>query len=1340
MLFRSKNKDIAIVPLSYRYFAGSWESAIYPYLRKRYGHLKSWGLTPQGVYKPGSDIQYKIFIRNESLDSITLPPKDLTYGITILDPTGKVFKEIKSIKLTEFGTYAGTLQTSKLFPSGEYHAYITIDDNGDINKINSFNFIVADFTPSPFKSLTNLNKKSYQKGDNLIVEGAAQMHSGGAYTGNDARIIVNLTAKRFQPSNSKYKSFDFDDANYSDQNIAISNTTEKLNQTGQREIKLKLDHEIPNGTLFVETAVRDDRGKFISSRSVAEYFGQDKFLGGKLDKWSYRVGDDVEINHVVLDSNSALFKKSKVEVEVFWESVTAAKVKSSGNAYITKYNRSWESVHKCEIIIKDEDENICEFEPKKPGYYKVMSKIANGKSQWSESFYVVGSGQFLWGGDDTDHLTLVSENESVKIKDNVKVLVKNPFPKAKALITIERYGILDQWIEDIDESAHMLEFKIKPDYLPGFYVSVNLFSHRASESKGFGKLDLGKPSMKTGYLKFEVKDDYKVIDIDINSNKKEYYPGESVELEFEAEAKNGKLADVEIAIAVIDESVFDLIRGGETYFDPYKGLFELDSLDVQTFSLIKNLIGKQKFEKKGANQGGDGGGPSKVRSFIDYLAYWNPSVELKNGEGKIQFKLPDNLTGWKVLAIATDKADRMGLSTSRFISNLPTEIRAALPNQLIEGDQFKARFTVMNREDKKRTLNIEMQVNGVVEGDENQRNQKASLILEPGERKYVEMNIDVGKVKALRSNEKGELRFLVKAGDSIHQDIFTKIISVDKKRPSSVATTYGKILENSQELIDIKFPNDIYTDIGGLEVTGTTTLLGQLEDGFRYLKDYPYQCWEQKISKAVGAAQFIKLNHYFKDKLLWKDADKLVKQTIKEAANFQLKNGAMSYYGKYESAYLSAFTLNAFAWLESYGYTIPEKIKDQLIDFNKKLLKERLFSKYWNLNMRSTTRAISLAGLSEFGVLKPEELSRFWPRFENMSKFGQFHFYQAAINLRSSLSNDSLEKLLGSLIVDAGKVRFNEVKNEKYGMLHSSNKRTQCMALLTTTNAIKKKITEKKVSDLPDKLLRSIISDMKSDADFFDSTQSSLYCLNAMINYANMFESKKPKLNMIVEFKNTSLGTLSFNDFSNEGKMIPYDLKAEDVGKTNQLKIINEGAGTVYYKTQLSYSSKADKKVLNHGIALTKLISVERNQKWIPVTEKMELKRGEIIHIDLYVSIPMSRHFVIIDDPIAGGLEPINTDLANAVNVNNAQQSLNNKNKSNYVHFGSSAYSFYHQELKHDRAVFYSTYLPIGDYHVSYNAQVVATGKFTSMPAIAKEMYYPETNGSTKNQEINIVE
>jgi uncharacterized protein YfaS (alpha-2-macroglobulin family) len=100
-----------------------------------------------------------------------------------------------------------------------------------------------------------------------------------------------------------------------------------------------------------------------------------------------------------------------------------------------------------------------------------------------------------------------------------------------------------------------------------------------------------------------------------------------------------------------------------------------------------------------------------------------------------------------------------------------------------------------------------------------------------------------------------------------------------------------------------------------------------------------------------------------------------------------------------------------------------------------------------------------------------------------------------------------------------------------------------------------------------------------------------------------------------------------------------------------------------------------------------------------------------------------------------GGLEPVNRDLATASKVDSAKAKGQYAGGSFWYKFSDwraysfSYWSFYHKELRHHAARFYSEYLPAGNYHLSYVAQAIAPGKFTVMPVHAEEMYNPDTFG-----------
>jgi uncharacterized protein YfaS (alpha-2-macroglobulin family) len=138
------------------------------------------------------------------------------------------------------------------------------------------------------------------------------------------------------------------------------------------------------------------------------------------------------------------------------------------------------------------------------------------------------------------------------------------------------------------------------------------------------------------------------------------------------------------------------------------------------------------------------------------------------------------------------------------------------------------------------------------------------------------------------------------------------------------------------------------------------------------------------------------------------------------------------------------------------------------------------------------------------------------------------------------------------------------------------------------------------------------------------------------------------------------------------------------------------------------------------------------------------MKRGEVVRVDLYVSAPAARNFVVVNDPLPGGLETVNRDLATASGVDADKGAFQAAGGSWFFKFSDwkgynvSRWSFYHQEMRHDQVRFYADYLPPGNYHLSYTAQAIAEGQFTRMPVLVEEMYDPDVYGKGVMGELNV--
>ncbi|HXF90991.1 MAG TPA: alpha-2-macroglobulin family protein [Candidatus Nitrosotenuis sp.] len=1367
-----KDKDLGLIPLTYDFKIDMWRASgesFWGWSRQKYRHVTSWGTTAQGIYRVGDTIQYKLYLRTYNNNQLTLPPK-ARYDLTLVDPTNKVVHQVEDIKLNEFGAFSGEYPLPKNAMIGWYDFRIKAympdmveerTDNTTGNKpviqptieLYPMRVLVSDFTPAPFKVTVDVNNKVVKPGQELTALTSAKMHAGGAYTNAKAQITAVLEQEVFSSQHPSAQKFAFGRYSSDHKSYTLLQHTGVMNNKGEFEATLKIPaHPIGYGKLTVEGAVHDDRGKSITSRTAVDYFFGEAFLGLRQKEWLLKVNKPAEIEFIAVNMKGEPVKGISGQIVVEKKRTTAAKVKTAGNVYKTNENHEWVEVTR-QAVTSTLNAEIFTFTPKEAGLYRILgsAKDAHGTEQVTElQVYVTGEDFVLWGEETDYYLPLVPERTEYQVDEKVRILVKNPVPHAKAWVTIERFGVIDSFIKELDTNTPIIEFPVKENYLPNFYVSVVMMAPRVEHGPlKIGQLDMGKPICRIGYTGIKVTDKYKYIDLKAKSELEVYKPRDKVKVNVEAKIKNpgAPQEPIELAVVVLDEAVLDLIHGGQNYFDPYDGLYKKEELDLTNFSLLTNLIGRQKFEKKGANPGGDGGVDLNMRNIFKFVSYWNPSLKLgKDHKATIEFEAPDNLTGWRVFVLAATPTDRFGLGEAKFTVNRPTEVRPVMPNLVNEQDKFTAGFSVMNRTDKPRTVQVKIDAQGNALVDQKPVTISQDITLEPFQRTTVTLPIETGQVPL---DQEGIIHFKVYAGDDVDKDATEHKLLVKKMRVLETMAVSGTVRQDSYHL-PIAIPKDIFTDVGGLTLTLSPSLISNIEGTFAYMKTYPYTCWEQKLSKAVMAAYYPRLKPYLPHEFDWSDSKIIPQETLAALPQYQAGNGGIGYFladDKFTDAYLSAFTALALNWLKEEGWTISESSEHNLDKYLDTLLRYDFGQEYYTPTLKATTRALILDALSVKGKVTPDDLERLTQHIPQMSLFGKAAYINAAMRFPGyePMIASLVREILSSFHESSGKIALAETQPEDYSRILSTPLRDTCAMLHTLCRyATTSKQAHDLVGDKPEKLVRTIIESRKGKA-WWPNTQENLFCARALATYSKIYEAERPDIVSEVQLNNQSWGQAKFEDYRDQPRILEKKFTVSDPRNKIDLTVNKQGLGTLYLTSRLSYAPKGQEiKATIAGLEIKREYSLLKDNKWILLKGDMHLNRGDIVRIDLYVMVPANRNFVVLSDPIPGGLEPVNRNLATSSLLGTAKadskpgEGAYYHQVKNWIEFFSSYQGFYHEEMRHDVVRYYSDTLPQGNYHLSYTAQVIADGEFTAPAAFAEEMYNPDIYGRSDSEKVKV--
>lgn len=1266
--------------------------------------LSAFGFTEQGIYKVGDTINYRILVREKTNSGPKLP-KIRKYNFELNSPKGSSLEK-KEITLDEFGSYSGSYKLTDSAEVGNYNIVLKANVGTKSDKyLYPLNITVADFTGARFKVSGKMDKPVYNKKDKeLTLKVNAAFNTKGAYSNAPVSAKLDLHQQGFYPK-EKFNDFKFwlDFSSYDNYSNPIQIGTAKDNTNAKGEASFTFDMPKTNtpfyyGTIRAQITVTDDRGGTISENVSSPYYGTTYFVGIKSENEFLTENKKSKFEFIVIDKDSKPIKDAEIKVSLIKNETKTARFKGPGSAYLTDTYTEEVTVDDCRIKSKvGVDMASCNLTPKSSGSYFILAetKDASGnpsRTRWD--LYVQGKDYVPWRAEENYSLEIIPEQEKLLIGDEARFLVKNPYPGATALITIERDGIMESFSKTFNNSTPVISFPVKPEYEGGVYLGVTLATARVPGAKVEDGLDLGKPAFKFGYKKVNIESKESRVDVDVITDKKLYRPQEEVVLT----VKNPTRETLSVTAIILNEEVLNLIHDYKHEYDPYPNFYGMKNFSMMNYSLLLRLIGAQKVETKGDTTGGDGGladfGANNMRTnFKNSLLFKTVKLEPAEAE-KFRIKLPDNLSGWRVLAVSASKDGKFGLSENRFDVNKNIELTPNMPNFVYEDDKVSAGFTVLNRTDSEQTINVRISDGKAV------KNQEVKLA--PFARESVFMEITAPSLPFGRYAKKHEITFTAEAKTKEDSDAMVHKLEVKKAIVPKSFASYGISTTTATE--EIVIPETARPDYGEYSASVSATILSDLEGAFEYMREYPYPCFEQKLSRALTALFYDRLKPYLDPAFIWADAQSVIKSVISEARNYQALNGGFAYYvnqDQYSNYYLSAFAAYAFNIFEKSGYSVDKEISEKLNSYLLDMLK-RGEKKDASFDDLPSARSLAIVALADKGLVSVDDYKRV-SSLENLPTLAKIQLISAANKLGlKDEAKDLVQNFLDTARYDAGKISL------PAGLF--SKNHASCALL----SAISEVDSEKSHRLIAANLARGVLSTRNAKGEFL-GTQETIICLKSLSDYSANYEQTSSSISGSVKFAPLDAEKYSFENIRAKPENFAHEIKEGDAGRTVTVEFAN--SSPVYYTTRLTYAPRETKDLAAEANGFTIARSYyrkEENGEWKEISGSDKLKRGDEIKTELRLSVPATRQQVVVDDAIPSIFEPLNPILAGSGDAK-----------------VSTSYYFYHTEMRFDSMRFYAEYLPSGTYTLSYTSRVVGVGEAISLPAKVLEMYYPENYGAS---------
>ncbi|MBI3930006.1 MAG: Ig-like domain-containing protein [Armatimonadetes bacterium] len=1270
--------------------------------------------TERGLYRAGEKVQLKGTVRERRAGSWILPEfRRVVYKI---NNSRDEVVEKGELELSPYGSFDQTLQLASDASTGTYQAIYSLPadearSTGISDPVAYASFRVEAYRPAQFEVTVKTAEERYAAGDKPKAEIKGWYLFGAPMKGEQVEWSARLSPWTF--SSQEWEGYDFGPSAYDpeetpEESYLVASGKGTLNDEGLYPVQLSLEDYKFRGdaSLVVEGTVTSATRERVSGRVEVPVHRGTFSIGLRPVSSFVDAGKPAQVEVVALTTGGDTVQGEEIELELVrreWNSVRKADV-TGGYRWITEVE---DKVVDSQQFRSSVSPFKARLTPPKPGFYilRATSKDARKNPILTEShFYAHGGGYVGWAREEGDIIELVQDKQRYKPGDRAKIMVKSPYERATALVTIERELILQRFVTQVEGSADTIELPIDDDFLPNVYVSVVLLQGRIPGA-GFSESghDLGKPSFKIGYVNLPVDTGTKRLKVEVKTDQEKYRPGGEVTVTLATTNAAGKPIPAEVSLSVADQGVLGLI-GYQTpdYFDSFYGP---RPLSVVTSETRLDVIGQRSYGTKGENGGGGGGEGLDYREDFASTAYWNPSIVTdEEGKATVKFTLPDSLTEFRVMATAQTRGSDFGSGQTSLVVNKPLLLNPSIPRVVRVGDQFQAGVMAVNNGSSAVAVSVNAQCLGVVlVGHE-----KTAAKLDAGQEKEL--------LFTFRADRPGKAELSFDASGAGEQDALKLELSVIV--PPVLRETVSTSGQTSDpEVVEaIELGGGVVPGTGLLDLGLASTALVGLDPALAALLEYPYGCLEQRLSRVLPilVAQEL-VEAYGLEKL---DARATVEKELDSLRSFQHASGGFTLWpgSRYVNDYVTAYALYAAAMARERGYKVDQHVVDAARAYLKTTLVDVRDDYPYSEDERLVNRAFALYALTLWDFRAMSYFTNLYRNRDAMPPSALAYLLKAGREMGAPAeTRTTLEQMLTNKARVEAETAYFDVGDRRLGWVYGSN--------VETTGLVLEALLDGGDFPLAPRMVRWLLESRQKDGGW-GSTHDNFYALNALAGYYRRYEKEDPDFDARVLLGAQEVLKARFGGRDREPVAGKVDLPEGTRDKV-ELKFRKDGKGRLYYGARLSYVPKGAVPARDEGMAVFKTISPAAGGEPLGT-----FQAGETYLVTLSVVTPLDRKFVVVDDPIPGGFEVVQTTFeTESQDMNRILSQADEK---------AGAWSFHHFEILDDRVLLFADGLNAGEHTFHYLVRARLPGSYSLPPTKAEEMYHPEIFGTTRARKAEV--
>lgn len=1294
-------------------------------------HLMAFLYTERPIYRPGQKVYFKGIVRLEDDLRYSLPTQTNKVTVFISDQDGILYRQVFS--LTPQGAFFGEYTLSEDAPVGTYTIQVY---EGEIAQeaekgppLYDAYFRVAEYVKPRFRLDLEAEPTRLVSGETTTFRLNAAYYSGGNLSQAPLEWFIETAPAYYSPPEA-YSSYSFQDWEETPRcaygypcrpvppptyRQGSGKTDEQGNFEHQETFLLPQNVSALHYTFNVN--VQDIGGNVVGGYTTVTVFGSSVFPGVRTESYLGEMGKPIPIEMVALNLQGEPVPNQRLSVALYeqrWFNVQ--KKDASGVIY---WESSVQNILRASTVTTTDANGkaVASLTPPSGGEYKIVVTATDEKGRRARAasyVWVIGKEMYLQRTSD-DTLQIISDKSAYNPGEKAQILIVSPFQKETiALLTLERGRIHEKKLITLESGSNTFEIPITSGMAPVMYVSV--VAIQAAEGPQ-------PPRYAMGLAKLSVAPSLQQIFVQLESDRKVAQPRQQVTFTVLTRDVNGKPVSADVSLALVDKALLALTAPNSPplleAFYPLRGLNILTAstipLDAERFNaeLRAALTGER---GRGGSGGGEKGldqfGILTVRGEFKDTAFWQAQVITnENGRAEVTVTLPDNLTTWQLAARAITADTRVGEAILELPSRLPLQIELQTPRFFVAGDQVTLGAMIHNNTDTDLNVKVLLESQGFLL----QEAAEQSLIVKANGQAYITwrgvVDEKATRVDLIASVRGGGYEDATRPvlGTLPNQGIpVLRYLARETIGSAGILTGEGSITES------ILLPPGIHASTSTLIVDLSPSLAATAIRDLEILRDYPYLCSEQTVSRFLPNLLTRRLWRESGQSDRLPDIELEILQSLQRLIRTQNGDGGWSLWPGGESELrTTAYVVWGLSEARAEGYSIPDGTLKRGLNY----LQRKIYPVSTSTPLEKKNEIAFVAFVLAQQENAPAGVLRsLYKQRDSLSHYARAFLLDAFLAISAEKTPEVSELLSGlssAAIQSAAGVHWEESEKDFW------NWNTDLRSTAIILDALMR-------ADPKHPLIPGGIHWLMTQrrAESWLSTQEITWTLLALSRWLEISGELKSNYQFGLGLNGQLLESKQVtpeNIFEKLTRNIPGSQLTEG---QNTLSILRtSGPGTLFYTAYMEYALPAEQiHSQDHGILVERAYFRLNNLKK-PVTE---VARGELVQVRLTLVVPEDRFYVLVEDPLPAGLEPVDATLLTSIQVPERFESTD------YEQSGWGQWYFNYRQIYDDRVVFSADYLPAGTYVLTYLARAGLSGTFHVLPTQAREFYFPDVSGRSE--------